>query len=68
MIVRRIAWSIVNLRGAISLRRGRHCFWPVAAILAGTAILLALVLPSTFWWFLLADGLIAAGIWMLRCC
>jgi len=31
-------------------------------------IILALVLPATFWWFALAGGLIAAGIWINRCC
>jgi len=54
------------LREAIALRRGRHCFLPIAIIASGVLILLALVLPSSFWWFLLASGLIAFGLWLLR--
>ena len=30
-------------------------------------IILALVLPAGFWWFVLGGALIAAGIWLLRC-
>jgi NO-binding membrane sensor protein with MHYT domain len=34
----------------------------------GLFILLALVLPSDFWWFFLAAVLIGFGIWVMRCC
>ena len=39
-----------------------------AAIAAGVFILLSLVLPVTFWWFLLGVGLIAVGIHLRRKC
>jgi len=55
-------------RGAIFVRRGRRCIWGFAAIVAGIFILLSLILPSQFWWFLIAVCLIAVGIWYLRCC
>ena len=50
------------------MRRGRRCLWGLAAIILGLAILLALVLPSSFWWFALAAGLIGYGVWYLHCC
>jgi hypothetical protein len=50
------------------LRGGRRLLWGACAIVLGLIILLALVLPSRFWWFALAALLIAAGLWMLRCC
>ena len=50
------------------MRRGRCGLLGFAAVGIGVLILLALVLPSEFWWFFLAAGLIGAGIWFLRCC
>ena len=50
------------------LRRGHRNAWGCAAIVAGILIILALILPAEFWWFLIAIGLIAGGIWYLRCC
>ena len=50
------------------MRRGRHSFLGCAAIGAGIIIILSLVLPTDFWWFVLAIILISAGIWFLRCC
>lgn len=51
------------------MRGGRRgCGVGYAAIIAGVVIILALILPTEFWWFLLAAGLIAAGIWYMRCC
>ena len=38
------------------------------AVKRGLDFLLALVLPSQFWWFALAALLIAGGLWILRCC
>lgn len=55
-------------RGAIFVRRGRRSIWGFVAIVAGIFILLSLILPSEFWWFLIAVSLIAVGIWYLRCC
>lgn len=49
------------------MRKGRRTVSALAAITAGIVILLALVLPGQVWWFLLAAGLIALGIWLLRC-
>lgn len=50
------------------MRRGRRGFLGCAAIGAGLIIILSLVLPTDFWWFVLAIILISAGIWFLRCC
>lgn len=37
-------------------------------ILSGVMIVLALILPSGFWWFLLGVGLIGFGIYLDRRC
>lgn len=37
------------------------------AVIIGIFIILAIVLPSQFWWFLLAVFLICYGIRYLRC-
>ncbi len=37
------------------------------AIVVGLLIILALVLPTEFWWFIFAAALIALGIWYIRC-
>ena len=50
------------------MRRGKSGgIWGCAAILAGLVIILSLVLPTEFWWFLFAALLIALGIWYIRC-
>ena len=38
------------------------------AICAGLVIILSLVLPKSFWWFVLAAILIGGGVWLIRCC
>ena len=43
------------------MRRRRSCLWGFGAILLGILILLALILPAEFWWFLIGAGLIGAG-------
>ena len=53
---------------AVFLRGGRRLLWGVGAIALGILILLALVLPPQFWWLALAALLIAAGLYLLRCC
>ncbi len=50
------------------MRRGRRCLWGLIAVLSGLIIILSLVLPSSFWWFALAVGLIGFGFWTMRCC
>ena len=40
----------------------------VLATVFSVLIILALVLPTGFWWFALGGALIAAGVWLLRCC
>lgn len=49
------------------MRNGRHINLGGLFILAGIVIILSLVLPSQFWWFLLAGLLIYFGIWLNRC-
>ena len=36
-------------------------------IILGTTILLAMILPVRFWWFILGVTLISFGIWYNRC-
>ncbi len=50
------------------MRWGRRFLWGCIAIGMGIFILLALLLPAGFWWFLLGAGLIGIGIWYIRCC
>ncbi len=54
--------------GVFFMRRGRHGGLGCVAILAGVIIILSLILPTEFWWFILAAALIGAGIWYMRCC
>lgn len=49
-------------------RRRPPSFTGVLIIALGVLVLLALVLPSEFWWFALGVGLIALGCcWSRRC-
>lgn len=49
------------------MRKGRNCGIAGVAICLGILIILALILPAQFWWFLLAGGLICFGVWLRRC-
>ena len=42
------------------MRSGNHSIWGCTAIAAGVVIILSLVLPTEFWWFVLAAALILA--------
>lgn len=55
------------VQGGGFLHNGRRSILAVIAILTGVIIILSLVLPSQFWWFVLAAGLIAFGVWLNRC-
>ena len=50
------------------MRKGRNNIWGFVAITTGVVIFLALILPTEFWWFILAVVLIDAGIWFIRSC
>ncbi|HIQ79190.1 MAG TPA: hypothetical protein IAB77_08020 [Candidatus Scatomorpha intestinavium] len=53
------------------MRRGKRGGVPPVGclvILAGVLILFALILPTGFWWFALAVGLIGVGLWLLTRC
>ena len=50
------------------MRKGNHSIWGCVAIIAGVVIILSLVLPTEFWWFILAAELIGLGIWFIRSC
>lgn len=50
------------------MRKGRHGLWGCVAIVAGLVIILSLVLPTEFWWFIFAALLIGVGVWYIRCC
>lgn len=49
------------------MRNGKRFNLGGLFILAGVVIILSLVLPSQFWWFMLAAVLICFGIWLNRC-
>ena len=53
--------------GGHFMRRGNHSIWGCTAIAAGVVIILSLVLPTEFWWFVLAAALIGLGVWYIRC-
>ena len=42
--------------------------WGLIAIGTGIVIILSIVLPKSFWWFVLAGALICGGVWLIRCC
>ena len=50
------------------MRRNGFNLWGLIAVCAGLVIILSLVLPKSFWWFVLAAALIGGGVWMMRCC
>lgn len=50
------------------MRKGRNSLWGCIAIVSGLVIVLSLVLPVEFWWFIFAAGLIGVGVWYIRCC
>jgi uncharacterized membrane protein HdeD (DUF308 family) len=58
----------IHWQGSGFMHKGHNNIWGFVAIIAGIIILLSLVLPTEFWWFILAIVLIAAGIWYIRCC
>lgn len=63
-----LAPRIEIMRGAIFVKNGRKRTIGCCAVCVGVIIILSIVLPGEFWWFMLAGVLIAAGIWYLRCC
>jgi len=58
----------LNGEGAGFMRRNGFNLWGMIAIGTGVVIILSIVLPKSFWWFVLAGGLICGGIWLIRCC
>ena len=49
-------------------RRGRgHLIPGLICVAVGLAIILSMVLPAKFWWFLLGGVLIGLGFYFLRC-
>ena len=48
------------------MRRGRRSIWGCVAILVGLVIILSLVLPGEFWWFIFAAALIALAVGIVR--
>lgn len=51
----------------MSRRRRPTVMFGLICILAGGMIILGMILPKAFWWFLLGVALIAFGVWLLRC-
>jgi len=47
-------------------RRSGGSLIGLAAVVLGLVILLSMVLPAGFWWFMLGVGLICGGIWLMR--
>lgn len=50
-------------RGSGSLSHKMGCL----TVFVGIFVLLALVLPPGFWWFIFGAVLIYAGFWILKC-
>jgi len=54
------------------MRKGRRCgigcILGIAAISIGVLIIMAMLLPAGFWWFVIASGMIAVGIYLIRSC
>ena len=50
------------------MRRNNMNTLGLIAVGAGVLIILSLVLPTSFWWFVLSGLRIGAGVWLLRCC
>ena len=48
-------------------RRGKRYGIGKLFIIVGTMILLAMILPGQFWWFMLGVSFIAFGIWYNNC-
>ena len=49
------------------MHKGPFSLFATIAIVSGIIIILVLILPTQFWWFILAAGLICLGIWIRRC-
>lgn len=49
-------------------RRNKRCGIGKLFVIAGTMILLAMLLPVRFWWFILGISLISFGIWFNNWC
>ena len=58
----------ISRGGEIFMRRNGLNTWGMIAICAGLVIILSIVLPKSFWWFVLAAALIGGGVWLIRCC
>ena len=56
------------LRGVIMRRKHCGSLLGNICIVVGIMIVLALILPSGFWWLLLGAGLIGFGIYLDRHC
>ena len=39
----------------------------LVCIALGAVIILGMILPKAFWWFLLGTALIVLGVWLIRC-
>ena len=39
----------------------------LVCIALGAVIILGMILPKAFWWFLLGAALIALGVYLIRC-
>jgi len=50
------------------VNNGRKRAIGCCAVGTGAVIILSIVLPGEFWWFVLAGALIGVGIWFIRCC
>lgn len=48
-------------------RRNRKNGLGLIAITAGVVIMMSMILPAGFWWFMLAVLLISVGVWINRC-
>lgn len=64
-----IGYCSILVEGGVLMGRGwgRGNLIGIVFIAAGTLIILGMILPKVFWWFLLGLVLIVIGVWFLRC-
>lgn len=51
------------------MKRGRRprLYPGLICLTAGLVIILSMILPVKFWWFLLGSALIGIGVYLMRC-
>ena len=59
--------NILPLGGFFMRRRRSKQPWGLILVTAGIIVLMSLILPEGFWWFMLGVALITCGVYICRC-